>query len=118
MCLPLQLELRWAKIRREGDDIMIIEILQLFVLTLLGFCMFFGLGFIINMLMKTTWFPIYGYIIFVIVLVFWSWGSKSFFDNLTGYTFADVLPLISGLGGAIMSGFMIKLLRDKGYKMY
>jgi ABC-type transport system involved in multi-copper enzyme maturation permease subunit len=103
---------------REGDDIVVIEILQLFVLTLLAFCMFFGLGFIINMLMKTTWFPIYGYIVFVCVLVYWSWGSASFFDNLKGYTVADVLPLISGLAGAILSGYMIKLLRDKGYKMY
>jgi hypothetical protein len=97
---------------------MVIEFLQLFVLTLLAFCMFFGLGFIMNMLMKTTWFPIYGYVIFVIALVYWSWGPTSFFDNIRGYSIADILPLVSGLGGAILSGYMIKLLRDKGYKMY
>ncbi|WP_409347276.1 YuiB family protein [Paenibacillus sp. MBLB4367] len=92
--------------------------LQLVVLIFLAFTMFFGLGFIINMLMKTTWFPIYAYIAFVIFLVYWSWGAESFWTNLKGYTVADVLPLISGLGGAITSGHTIRVLRVKGFKMF
>lgn len=97
---------------------MIIQLLQLVVLTFLAFCMFFGMGFIINMLMKTTWFPIYGYIIFVIVLIVYSWGPASFIDNLKGITLADYIPLFSGMAGAILSGYAIKLLREKGYKMF
>lgn len=96
----------------------IIDLLQLIVLIFLSFCMFFGLGFIVNMLMKTTWLPIYVYIIFVLFLVYWSWGGQSFWDNLTGYTLADVIPLISGLGGAVTSGYTIRVLRVKGYKMF
>jgi ABC-type transport system involved in multi-copper enzyme maturation permease subunit len=103
---------------RNGDDTGMIEFLQFFVLTLLAFCMFFGLGFIINMLMKTTWFPIYGYILFLIVFFIWSSGSGSFWDNLKAWLTWDGIPLISGLGGAILSGYMIKLLRVKGYKMF
>lgn len=97
---------------------MIIDLLQLVVLIFLAFTMFFGLGFIINMLMKTTWFPIYAYIAFVIFLVYWSWGGETFWANLKGYTVADILPLIAGLGGAITSGHTIRMLRVKGFKMF
>jgi hypothetical protein len=96
---------------------MVIQILQLFVLTLLAFCMFFGLGFIINMLMKTTWFPIVGYVIFVIALIYWSWGTD-FIGALANYSLGDYLPLISGLAGAVGSGYVIRLLRQKGFKMF
>lgn len=96
---------------------MIIQLLQEIVLTLLAFCIFFGLGFILNMLLKTTWFPIYGYMIFVIVLVYWSWGIN-FMNALTESTWVDVIPLISGLVGAIASGYTIKVLRQKGFKMF
>ncbi|MFD0868104.1 Uncharacterised protein [Chlamydia abortus] len=96
----------------------IIDLVQLVVLILLGFCMFFGLGFIINMLLKTTWLPIYVYIIFVIGIVYWSWGAASLIENIKGYTLADYLPIISGLVGAVMSGYTIKMLRVKGYKMF
>lgn len=96
----------------------VIEVLQLVVLILLAFCMFFGLGFILNMLLKTTWFPIYAYIIFVVGLVYWTWGHETFIENIIGYTLADYLPLVSGLAGAVLSGYTIRLLRVKGYKMF
>lgn len=97
---------------------MVIQLLQLFVLVVLAFCMFFGLGFIINMLMKTTWFPIAGYVVFVVVVIYMSWGPKSFMENVAEYPISDYLPLISGLLGAVASGYVIKLLRMKGYKMF
>lgn len=97
---------------------MVIQLLQLFVLVLLAFCMFFGLGFIINMLMKTTWFPIAGYVLFVIAVIYMSWGPESFVDNILGYSISDYLPLLSGLLGAIASGYVIRMLRQKGYKMF
>lgn len=102
----------------EGEFVLVIQLLQLFVLVLLAFCMFFGLGFIINMLMKTTWFPIAGYVVFVIAIIYTSWGPQSFLENIAGYSVSDYLPLLSGLGGAVASGFVIKTLRAKGYKMF
>jgi hypothetical protein len=88
----------------------IIQILQNFILIILAFTMFFGLGFIINMLLKTTWFPIVAYLLLIGGLVYWSWG--------TSYAFVDVLPLVSGLLGAVVSGSVIRSLRIKGYKMF
>jgi hypothetical protein len=88
----------------------VIQILQNFILLILAFTMIFGLGFIINMLLKTTWFPIYAYAALIIGLVWWSWG--------TTYGFVDVLPLVSGLLGAFVSGMVIRSLRVKGYKMF
>jgi hypothetical protein len=88
----------------------VIQILQSFILLILAFTMFFGLGFIINMLLKTTWFPIYAYVGLIVGLVYWSWG--------TSYAFVDLLPLLSGLLGAVISGSVIKGLRLRGYKMF
>lgn len=95
-----------------------IELIQLVVLIILAFCMFFGLGFIINMLLKTTWFPIYGYMAFVIILIVWTWGPQSLWNNVSSYTLGDVLPFLSGLAGAFLSGYTIKMLRVKGYTMF
>jgi hypothetical protein len=95
-----------------------IDVLQLVVLTLLLFTLFFGLGFIINMLMKTTWFPVYGYVVFVACFLYFSWGSTLVVDNIRSYTVSDYIPFLAGLGGALTSGYTIKTLRVKGYKMF
>ncbi|MCR8629872.1 MULTISPECIES: YuiB family protein [Paenibacillus] len=93
--------------------------LQLVIVTVLLFVLFFGLGFILNMLMKTTWFPIYGYIALVIFLVvYWGWGTDSLTTNLTEYGIADYVPAVGGLIGAALSGSTIKALRTKGYRMF
>ncbi|WP_426451746.1 YuiB family protein [Paenibacillus sp. S-38] len=93
--------------------------LQLIIVTVLLFVLFFGLGFILNMLMKTTWFPIYGYIALVIGLVlYWGWGTGSLASNITEYSFVDYVPAVGGLIGAILSGSTIKYLRTNGYKMF
>lgn len=94
-------------------------LLQLIIVTVLLFVLFFGLGFILNMLMKTTWFPIYGYIALVIGLVlYWGWGTGSLASNITEYSFVDYVPAVGGLIGAILSGSTIKYLRTNGYKMF
>ncbi|WP_201305427.1 YuiB family protein [Paenibacillus puerhi] len=93
--------------------------LQLIIVTVLLFVLFFGLGFILNMLMKTTWFPIYGYIALVIGLViYWGWGTGSLGQNIAEYSFADYVPAVGGLIGAVLSGSTIKSLRSKGYRMF
>jgi hypothetical protein len=97
----------------------LLEIAQLIIVTVLLFVLFFGLGFIFNMLLKTTWFPIYGYIALVIGLViYWGWGTGSLVQNIAEYTIADYIPAIGGLIGAVLSGTVIRKLRTLGYKMF
>jgi hypothetical protein len=96
----------------------VITLVQLVIVTMLLLVLFFGIGFILNMLMKTTWFPIYAYFAVVIVFVVY-WGrAGSLTDNLTSYTYADYIPAIGGLVGAVLSGSAIKALRIRGFKMF
>jgi hypothetical protein len=97
--------------------------IQLIIATVLLFVLFFGIGFILNMLMKTTWFPVYGYILLAIgLLIYWSQQSESPSGNwlagLAGYSWADYTTAVGGLIGAILSGFAIRTLRAKGFKMF
>lgn len=94
------------------------KMIQLIIVTVLLLVLFFGIGFILNMLMKTTWFPIYIYFAVVIAFVVY-WGSAgSLTSNVTGYTFADYIPAVGGLIGAILSGSAIRALRVRGFKMF
>jgi hypothetical protein len=88
-----------------------LPILQLVIGTLLIFVLFFGMGFIINMLVKTTWFPVWFYVIVVIplVLIFLDFNAVSFDFLVYG---------IGGLAGAVLSGSIIRTLRQQGYKMF
>ncbi|MBD8499098.1 YuiB family protein [Paenibacillus arenosi] len=90
------------------------------VLLVLLFVMMFGIGFILNMLMKTTWFPMVLYVILVIPLAMWYlWDSSlTFVGNVTNYNIVDILVAISGLFGAYISGKTIGYLRAGGYKMF
>ncbi|WP_375163106.1 YuiB family protein [Paenibacillus sp. SC116] len=90
------------------------------VLMVLLFVMMFGIGFILNMLMKTTWFPMVLYVVLVIPLAMWTmWDSSlTFVGNVTNYGFVDILIAVSGLIGAYISGKTIGYLRVGGYKMF
>lgn len=97
-----------------------VNILQLIIATVLFFVMMFGIGFILNMLLKTTFFPIYLFVIVLVPVFIWqTWDdSKSFSGNFTSFTFVDILPAIGALIGAYVSGATIRLLRRGGYKMF
>lgn len=95
--------------------------LQVIIATLLFGVMAFGIGFIANMLIKTTWFPAYVTIILLIVMAFWApWSGDNdkLIDNITKYSFVDFIPIIGCIIGAILSGYTIKALRRGGYKMF
>nr|WP_028594071.1 YuiB family protein [Paenibacillus assamensis] len=96
------------------------EWLMYIVLMVLLFVMMFGIGFILNMLMKTTWFPMALYVVLVIPLAMWAmWDSSlTFVGNVTNYGFVDILIAIAGLVGAYISGKTIGYLRAGGYKMF
>ncbi|HEX7057813.1 MAG TPA: YuiB family protein [Bacilli bacterium] len=92
--------------------------LQMIVATALIFVLAYGLAFILDMLVKTTWLPIYAYLIFIVLYVYFNWDSGSFGEYLQEYTYVDVLPAIGGLAGAALSCWSIHYLRKKGYKMF
>lgn len=94
--------------------------LQVIVLMLLFFVMMFGIGFILNMLIKTTWFPIWFFIIVCLPLgIYFTWDdAESFAGNLMGYSLVDITVALAGLAGAYASGWTIRKLRQGGYKMF
>ncbi len=92
--------------------------IQLIIGTLLLFVLFYGLAFIVDMLLKTTWLPLYLYIALVIVYVYFNWSEGSFLASIRGYTYVDYIPAIGGLIGAYFGSWSIQLLRKKGYKMF
>lgn len=95
--------------------------LQIIFATMLFMTITFGIGFIVNMLIKTTWFPTYLFIVLIIILAFWApWSGddEKFIDVISSYTFIDFIPVIGAIAGAIISGYAIRALRRGGYKMF
>ncbi len=90
--------------------------------------LFFGIGFLLNMVLRSTWVMAFIYPIIVILIV----DNVGFFDYLTAPAasfsmllsdlgalhFVDVLVLTSGFVGAIVAGIVIKMLRVRGYQMF
>jgi hypothetical protein len=80
-------------------------ILSIVIFAVLGF----GIGFIINMVLRTTWLPTLIAFAFVFgVLLFKGIVPKA----------ADIIILSFGLIGTITSGWTIQTLRKKGYRMF
>jgi hypothetical protein len=96
-----------------------INILQIIVVMLLLFILFFGIGFILNMLLKTTWFPLYGALALIIGLVIYSqFNSNSSWLTDEPFSYIDGLMFIAVLLGAYVGGWTIKTLRLKGFRMF
>lgn len=92
------------------------ELIQEIVGTVLFFVLAFGIGFILNMLIKTTWMPTYFYIIVVLPLAIWYfWDPKL---SLLSFLGVFLLPLVAVIGGGWVSGWAIKALRKNGYGMF
>ena len=68
----------------------------------------FGIGFILNMLLKTTWLP----------LIIYLFIAGYFFLSLATYHMVDMSVLLFGLLGVALCGWTIKTLRVKGYRMF
>ncbi|GAB6991557.1 YuiB family protein [Paenibacillus pini] len=97
------------------------QFIPVLVLMVLFFVMMFGIGFILNMLMKTTWFPSYLFIIVILPVVvysLWDRDSISFVGHLESFHVVDYLTGVAGLAGAIISGWSIQKLRKGGFKMF
>lgn len=95
---------------------------------LLFFVIFFGVAFILNMLLRQTWLMTILYPFFVLRIIdklkftdYFTAPKASFihaFSRLTEITIADISILTAGLIGTIVSGIVIKFLRKSGYQMF
>lgn len=102
--------------------------IQLVVSVLLFFVMFFGLSFILNMLLRKTWLMSFIYPIIILLIVddistaeYFIHPGEAFataFSNLIKVTPVDIIILSSGFAGTIVSGFVIRILRKSGYQMF
>lgn len=90
--------------------------------------MFFAISFIINMLIRKTWFMSVIYPVIVLLIVgnvgvttyFTSpvHAFKSTFSRLITITPIDIIILTSGFVGTVLAGVVVKMLRKRGYQMF
>lgn len=105
-----------------------LTIATLIISMLLFFVLFFGIGFLLNMLLRMSWIMAIVYPIIAIFIIddvrfieYFRNSSESTSElgqKLLNLAPADVLILCSGLAGAVVAGFTIKLLRKRGYQMF
>ncbi|HLS35206.1 MAG TPA: YuiB family protein [Bacillota bacterium] len=102
--------------------------LQLVISSILYFVMFFGLAFILNMLLRRTWLMS----IFYPIIMFLVIGGQNIFKyftspsdtfsaaiaNIEKINYIDVIVIGAGFIGTIVSGIVIKILRRRGYQMF
>lgn len=102
--------------------------IQLIVSIVLYFVIFFGIAFILNMLLRKTWLMAFLYP-FVMLYVLSNNTIGAYFtqpgtalvnvqETINTFNMIDMIVLSSGLAGAIVSGIVIKMLRKTGYQMF
>lgn len=105
-----------------------VSIPQLIISIVLFLVLFFGIGFLLNMILRSTWIMafIYPLVIIWIVndarLVEYVTQPAVAFSSIGESVFSlqpvDLIILLSGFAGAIISGVVIKMLRVRGYQMF
>ncbi|MRH44757.1 hypothetical protein GH741_19085 [Aquibacillus halophilus] len=102
--------------------------LQFIVSIVLFFVLFFGIAFILNMLLRQTWIMSFVYPI-VIMLIVDEFPLSNYFNNpgsafstvwynLINLNVYDIVILLAGFTGTIVSGIVIRMLRKNGYRMF
>lgn len=104
------------------------RLIQLIVSVILYFVIFFGIAFILNMLLRKTWLMAFAYPFVMLFILsdntFGAYFSKpgTAFANVQStiatFNAIDMIVLLSGLAGTIVSGIVIKMLRRTGYQMF
>jgi hypothetical protein len=104
------------------------SLVQLIVSIILYFVIFFGIAFILNMLLRRTWLMACIYPIIVIMIVDGISTAEYFinpgnafataYTRLIHVTPVDITILTAGFAGTIVSGIVIKILRKSGYQMF
>lgn len=105
-----------------------ISLVQVFLSALLFLVIFFGIGFLVNMLLRMTWFTAVIYPIIVVFIIdevgffdYFTNTSESFAllgDKVSNLHTADIIILASGMVGAVLAGIVMKILRKQGYQMF
>ncbi|WP_240374974.1 YuiB family protein [Bacillus piscicola] len=95
---------------------------------LLFLLLFFGIGFLLNMILRSTWVMAIVYPLVVIFIIddvsIWDYigspGSsfRALGNHFVALQLVDILILSSGLVGAIAAGIAIRMLRVRGYQMF
>lgn len=101
---------------------------QAIISALLFLVIFFGIGFLLNMLLRMTWLMAVAYPIVMILIIdnvkFYEYITKPAYafstlgQKLASLSVVDIVIFSSGLLGAIISGVVMKLLRKAGYQMF
>lgn len=85
------------------------NLLQFIVSIVLFAVLGFGIAFIINMILRTTWLPVVlGLAVVIGILIYHQIVPNSL----------DIAILSCGLAGTIGGGWTINVLRKKGYRMF
>lgn len=94
--------------------------IQVAIIIVLMFVIMLGIGFILNMLLKTTWLPLYAYALLIagIIITFLIKGDGTYWNTISSFAFPDYAAAIGGFVGAWMSGSTINTLRVNGFKMF
>ncbi|WP_409302481.1 YuiB family protein [Peribacillus sp. SCS-155] len=100
----------------------------LIISVVLFFVLFFGIGFLLNMLFRSSWIMV---VLFPFIAIYFVNKAKlvQYFqrpgetfgrlgENITSLGSFDVIILSGGLAGAIGAGIVIKMLRNRGYRMF
>lgn len=100
----------------------------LLISMLLFFVLFFGIGFLLNMILRATWVMVTVYPIVCILIIdkisvleYFKHPSASFHaleKHVLTLGQADIFILTTGLVGAALSGVTIRMLRQRGYQMF
>lgn len=101
---------------------------QIIISILLFMVLFFGIGFIANMLLRSSWVPAIVYPLIVILIVdrvhiyqYFTDFHASVMDlvqRLADLKPVDIVVLSSGFVGTIIAGIVIRMLRVRGYQMF
>lgn len=105
-----------------------INFAQIMISILLFMVLFFGIGFIVNMLLRSSWAVAIAYPIIVILII----DDVHMYEYVTDFQrsvvalkqqflslrLVDIVILSSGFLGAIISGIVIRILRARGYQMF
>ncbi len=104
------------------------HIIQAVIGSVLYLVMFFSIGFILNMLLRSTWVMLVLYPIILIMMID-NQSTLEYFtnareaipnlgDRIAGLQTADITMFAAGLAGIIIAGLSIRFLRKSGYQMF
>ena len=104
------------------------HIIQAVIGSVLYLVMFFSIGFILNMLLRSTWVMLVLYPIILIMMID-NQSTLEYFtnareaipnlgDRIAGLQAADITMFAAGFAGIIIAGLSIRFLRKSGYQMF